>query len=179
MSDRQNLFFLSEGILSDVQLHEFWSGLVKPSQSLSLTCSLTGFSITTNTYCWNWIQQIPGNKLKWMGHICYSGGTSSNPSLQCQTSITRETSKNQYFLQLYSVSTEDTATDYCARYTVWSLQCEPRYKTPFRATLHQQGSGSIHQALETYFGVGKTILPRNVTQDSCSTERNTVTKIFS
>uniref|UniRef100_UPI00406992F9 LayG-1133 heavy chain n=1 Tax=Mus musculus TaxID=10090 RepID=UPI00406992F9 len=99
----------------DVQLQESGPGLVKPSQSLSLTCTVTGYSITSD-YAWNWIRQFPGNKLEWMGYISYSGSTSYNPSLKSRISITRDTSKNQFFLQLNSVTTEDTATYYCARY---------------------------------------------------------------
>nr|32C2_B Chain B, IGG1 ANTIBODY 32C2 [Mus musculus] len=98
----------------DVQLQESGPGLVKPSQSLSLTCTVTGYSISSD-YAWNWIRQFPGNKLEWMGYISYSGSTSYNPSLKSRISITRDTSKNQFFLQLSSVTTEDTATYYCAR----------------------------------------------------------------
>uniref|UniRef100_UPI0039BD93CD Heavy Chain of GluN1 Fab, 4F11 n=1 Tax=Mus musculoides TaxID=60742 RepID=UPI0039BD93CD len=98
----------------DVQLQESGPGLVKPSQSLSLTCTVTGYSITSD-YAWNWIRQFPGNKLEWMGYISYSGSTGYNPSLKSRISITRDTSKNQFFLQLNSVTTEDTATYYCAR----------------------------------------------------------------
>lgn len=108
------LFTAFPGILSDVQLQESGPGLVKPSQSLSLTCTVTGYSITSD-YAWNWIRQFPGNKLEWMGYISYSGSTSYNPSLKSRISITRDTSKNQFFLQLNSVTTEDTATYYCAR----------------------------------------------------------------
>nr|1CF8_H Chain H, PROTEIN (CATALYTIC ANTIBODY 19A4 (HEAVY CHAIN)) [Mus musculus] len=97
----------------DVQLQESGPGLVKPSQSLSLTCTVTGYSITSG-YAWNWIRQFPGNKLEWMGYIRYSGDTRYNPSLKSRISITRDTSKNQFFLQLNSVTTEDTATYYCA-----------------------------------------------------------------
>uniref|UniRef100_A0A8C2QFZ3 Ig-like domain-containing protein n=1 Tax=Cricetulus griseus TaxID=10029 RepID=A0A8C2QFZ3_CRIGR len=103
------------GVLSQIQLQESGPGLVKPSQSLSLTCSVTGFSITTSGYGWHWIRQFPGKKLEWMGYIGYSGGTSYNPSLKSRISITRDTAKNQFFLQLNSVTTEDTATYYCAR----------------------------------------------------------------
>nr|6Y9B_H Chain H, Fab120.545 heavy chain [Mus musculus]6Y9B_I Chain I, Fab120.545 heavy chain [Mus musculus]6Y9B_J Chain J, Fab120.545 heavy chain [Mus musculus] len=98
----------------DVQVQESGPGLVKPSQSLSLTCTVTGYSITSD-YAWNWIRQFPGNKLEWMGYISNSGSTSYNPSLKSRISITRDTSKNQFFLQLISVTTEDTATYYCAR----------------------------------------------------------------
>uniref|UniRef100_A0A8C8VTS7 Ig-like domain-containing protein n=1 Tax=Peromyscus maniculatus bairdii TaxID=230844 RepID=A0A8C8VTS7_PERMB len=100
-----------------VQLQESGPGLVKPSQSLSLTCSVTGYSITTSGYYWHWIRQSPGKKLEWMGYIGSGGDTYYNPSLQSRISITRETSKNQFFLQLNSVTTEDTATYYCARHS--------------------------------------------------------------
>ena len=140
--DFQNIWltefiFLAAGVLSDVQLQELGPGMLKPSQSLSLSCSVTGFSITTSNYYWNWIRQTPGNKLEWMGYIDYSGGPYYNPSFQSRISITRDTSKNQFFLQLNSVTTEDTATYYCARYTVWRLQCGPRHKPPCSAALHQ------------------------------------------
>nr|3W2D_H Chain H, Monoclonal Antibody 3E2 Fab figment heavy chain [Mus musculus] len=98
----------------DVQLQESGPGLVRPSQSLSLTCTVTGYSLTSD-FAWNWIRQFPGNKLEWMGYINYSGYTNYNPSLKSRISITRDTSKNQFFLQLNSVTTEDTATYYCAR----------------------------------------------------------------
>ncbi|KAK7795216.1 hypothetical protein U0070_021429 [Myodes glareolus] len=110
------------GILSQIQLQESGPGLVKPSQSLSLTCSVTGFSITTNYYYWSWIRQSPEKKLEYIGHISYSGGTNYNPSFKSRISITRDTSKNQFFLQLNSLTTEDTATYYCARSTVKELQ---------------------------------------------------------
>ena len=129
MCDWQKLFFFTEGILSDVQLQESGPDLLKPSQSLSLTCSVTGYSITSGYY-WGWIRQFPGNKLEWMGHIHYGGSTYYNPSLTSWISITKDTSKNQFFLQLNSLTPADTATYFCARDTVCSLQCEPRHKPP-------------------------------------------------
>nr|7UVQ_C Chain C, Fab Heavy Chain [Homo sapiens] len=98
----------------DVQLQESGPGLVNPSQSLSLTCSVTGYSITSDYY-WNWIRQFPGNKLEWMGYITYDGTNNYNPFFKNRISITRDTSQNQFFLKLNSVTTEDTATYYCAR----------------------------------------------------------------
>ncbi|KAK7802161.1 hypothetical protein U0070_002755 [Myodes glareolus] len=109
------------GILSQIQLQESGLGLVKPSQSLSLTCSVTGYSITSGGY-WSWIRQSPEKKLEYIGYIHYSGGTNYNPSFKSRISITRDTSKNQFFLQLNSLTTDDTATYYCARGTVREIQ---------------------------------------------------------
>ncbi|KAK1327350.1 hypothetical protein QTO34_018105 [Cnephaeus nilssonii] len=100
------LFLLSAPrcVLSEVQLQESGPGLVKPSQTLSLTCTVSGFSITTSGYCWGWIRQPPGKGLEWMGRICSSGGTDYSPSLKSRTSISRDTSKNQFSLQLSSLN---------------------------------------------------------------------------
>uniref|UniRef100_G1QCA3 Ig-like domain-containing protein n=1 Tax=Myotis lucifugus TaxID=59463 RepID=G1QCA3_MYOLU len=114
------LFLLSAPrcVLSQVQLQESGPGLVKPSQTLSLTCTVSGFSITTTGYAWSWIRQPPGKGLEWMGNIWYDGDTYYSPSLKSRTSISRDTSKNQFSLQLSSISTEDTAVYYCARRTL-------------------------------------------------------------
>ncbi|KAK7802164.1 hypothetical protein U0070_002758 [Myodes glareolus] len=109
------------GILSQIQLQESGPGLVKLSQSLSLTCSVTGYSITSSYY-WSWIRQSPEKKLECIGYIGYDGSTNYNPSLKSRISITRDTSKNQFFLQLNSLTTEEKATYYCARGTVRELQ---------------------------------------------------------
>uniref|UniRef100_A0A286XZL7 Ig-like domain-containing protein n=1 Tax=Cavia porcellus TaxID=10141 RepID=A0A286XZL7_CAVPO len=106
------------GVLSQVQLQESGPGLVKPSQSLSITCTVSGFSITTTNYWWHWICQPPGKSLEWLGEISYDGNTKYNPSVKSRLSIARDTGKNQFSLQLTSVTTEDTATYYCARNTV-------------------------------------------------------------
>nr|7OX1_A Chain A, Heavy chain (Fab 7D6) [Homo sapiens]7OX1_C Chain C, Heavy chain (Fab 7D6) [Homo sapiens]7OX1_E Chain E, Heavy chain (Fab 7D6) [Homo sapiens]7OX1_H Chain H, Heavy chain (Fab 7D6) [Homo sapiens] len=98
-----------------LQLVESGPGLVKPSQTLSLTCTVSGGSITTGYYAWSWIRQPPGKGLEWMGFIARDGSTSYSPSLKSRTSISRDTSKNQFSLQLSSVTPEDTAVYYCAR----------------------------------------------------------------
>uniref|UniRef100_A0A8C9PB85 Ig-like domain-containing protein n=1 Tax=Spermophilus dauricus TaxID=99837 RepID=A0A8C9PB85_SPEDA len=119
-----------QGVLCQVQLQESGPGLVKPSQTLSLTCAVSGFSITTSGYCWDWILQPPGKGLEWIGEICSGGNTYYSPSLKSRVSISRDTSKNQFSLQLSSLITEDTATYYCARHTVRGPQCEPRQTPP-------------------------------------------------
>ncbi|ELW61560.1 Ig heavy chain V region 1B43 [Tupaia chinensis] len=125
-----------QGVLSQVQLQESGPGLVKPSQTLSLTCFVSGFSITTSGYYWHWIRQSPGKGLQWVGEISYSGVAKYNPALKSRSSISRDTSKNQLSLQLSSVTPEDTALYYCVGDTERRPQCEPRHK-PCRTQGHQ------------------------------------------
>nr|5XKU_C Chain C, HNIgGA6 heavy chain [Homo sapiens] len=99
---------------SQVQLQESGPGLVKPSETLSLTCTVSGGSISSGGYYWSWIRQHPGKGLEWIGYIYYSGSTDYNPSLKSRVTISVDTSKNQFSLKLSSVTAADTAVYYCA-----------------------------------------------------------------
>nr|NDP08645.1 immunoglobulin mu heavy chain [Bos taurus] len=109
------LFVLSapRGVLSQVQLRESGPSLVKPSQTLSLTCTVSGFSLST--YGVGWVRQAPGKALECLGGISNYGMTGYNPALKSRLSITKDNSKSQVSLSLSSVTTEDTATYYCAK----------------------------------------------------------------
>nr|NDP06519.1 immunoglobulin mu heavy chain [Bos taurus] len=109
------LFVLSapRGVLSQVQLRESGPSLVKPSQTLSLTCTFSGFSLSN--YGVGWVRQAPGKALECLGGISRSGTTGYNPALKSRLSITEDNSKNQISLSLSSVAAEDTATYYCAK----------------------------------------------------------------
>nr|NDP13116.1 immunoglobulin mu heavy chain [Bos taurus] len=108
------LFVLSapRGVLSQVQLRESGPSLVKPSQTLSLTCTVSGFSL--KTYAVGWVRQAPGKALECLGGVSM-WKTGYNPALKSRLSITKDNSKSQVFLSLSSVTTEDTATYYCAK----------------------------------------------------------------
>uniref|UniRef100_G3U7Y1 Ig-like domain-containing protein n=1 Tax=Loxodonta africana TaxID=9785 RepID=G3U7Y1_LOXAF len=101
------------GALSQVKLQESGPGLVKPSQTLSLTCAVSGFSLTS--YGVGWVRQAPGKGLEWVGVIWYNRNKNYNPTLKSRFSITRDTSKSQVYLKLTSVNLENTAMYYCAR----------------------------------------------------------------
>nr|NDP06844.1 immunoglobulin mu heavy chain [Bos taurus] len=113
------LFVLSapRGVLSQVQLRESGPSLVKPSQTLSLTCTVSGFSLSS--YIVIWVRQAPGKALECVGCIAGGGTTGYNPTLKSRLSITKDNSKSQISLSLSSVTTEDTATYYCLKST-WS-----------------------------------------------------------
>nr|NDP11190.1 immunoglobulin mu heavy chain [Bos taurus] len=109
------LFVLSapRGVLSQVQLRESGPSLVKPSQTLSLTCTVSGFSLSS--YAVGWVRQAPGKALECLGGINAGGDTGYNSALKSRLTITRDRSKSQVSLSLSSVTTEDTATYYCAK----------------------------------------------------------------
>jgi hypothetical protein len=139
------LFCLTEGVFcslfpgvqSQVQLQESGPGLVKPSETLTLTCTITGFSLSS--YHMHWIRQPPQKGLELVGVIWNDGKTGYNSAPKSRLSITRDTSKNQVTLALSSLIAEDTAMYYCARDTVRRLHCEPRHKPPFKGAHDQQG----------------------------------------
>nr|NDP06349.1 immunoglobulin mu heavy chain [Bos taurus] len=116
------LFVLSapRGVLSQVQLRESGPSLVKPSQTLSLTCTVSGFSLSS--YGVGWVRQAPGKAVECLGGINGGGGTQYNPALKSRLSITKDNSKNQVSLSLSSVTTEDTATYACARHFTGTLR---------------------------------------------------------
>nr|NDP18554.1 immunoglobulin gamma heavy chain [Bos taurus] len=112
------LFVLSapRGVLSQVQLRESGPSLVKPSQTLSLTCTVSGFLLSDNNV--NWVRQAPGKAPEWLGIMRSDGSTNYNPALRSRLSLTKDNSKSQVSLSLSSTGSEDTATYYCGR--CWS-----------------------------------------------------------
>uniref|UniRef100_UPI0028FC33C8 Immunoglobulin heavy chain variable region n=1 Tax=Bos taurus TaxID=9913 RepID=UPI0028FC33C8 len=98
-----------------VQLRESGPSLVKPSQTLSLTCTVSGFSLSR--YQVSWVRQAPGKALECLSSISAGGSTGYNPALKSRLSITKDNSKNEVSLSVSTVTPEDTATYYCAKYT--------------------------------------------------------------
>nr|NDP10036.1 immunoglobulin mu heavy chain [Bos taurus] len=109
------LFVLSapRGVLSQVQLRESGPSLVKPSQTLSLTCTVSGFSLSS--YGVVWVRQAPGKALEYLGGSGGGGTTFYNVALKSRLSITKDNSRSQVSLSVSSVTTEDTATYYCGK----------------------------------------------------------------
>nr|NDP18410.1 immunoglobulin gamma heavy chain [Bos taurus] len=114
------LFVLSapRGVLSQLQLRESGPSLVKPSQTLSLTCTVSGFKLSN--YGVGWVRQAPGKALECIGGISSGGTTGYNPALKSRLSITKDNSKSQVSLLLSSVTIDDTATYYCAK-SIYSM----------------------------------------------------------
>ncbi|ERE73173.1 ig heavy chain V-II region SESS-like protein [Cricetulus griseus] len=104
-------------VLSQVTLKESGPGLVQPSQTLSLTFTFSGFSLSTSGMGVGWICQPTGKGLEWLSNIWWNDDKYYTPSLKSRLTISKDTSNNKVFLKIARVDTADTATYYCAQGT--------------------------------------------------------------
>uniref|UniRef100_A0A3B1KBH2 Ig-like domain-containing protein n=1 Tax=Astyanax mexicanus TaxID=7994 RepID=A0A3B1KBH2_ASTMX len=98
-----------------VQMLHSGSTVVAPGQSTTLTCRVSGYSLSDSSYCTDWIRQPAGKALEWVGEICGSGSTYYSDKLKSRFEVTRDSSSSTLYLQMTNLKSEDTAVYYCAR----------------------------------------------------------------
>jgi hypothetical protein len=109
--------FLSTGVHSQVQLQQPGTELVKPGASVKLSCKASGYTFTS--YWMHWVKQRPGQGLEWIGNINPSnGGTNYNEKFKSKATLTVDKSSSTAYMQLSSLTSEDSAVYYCARHSV-------------------------------------------------------------
>ncbi|KAF5896132.1 immunoglobulin heavy chain variable region, partial [Clarias magur] len=93
------------------------SVVIKPGETLTITCKVSGASITDSSshYGTHWIRQPAGEALEWINTIYFNGEIYSTDSLKNKFAVSRDTSSNSVILQGQNMQTEDTAVYYCAR----------------------------------------------------------------
>ena len=109
--------FLSTGVHSQVQLQQPGAELVKPGASVKMSCKASGYTFTS--YNMHWVKQTPGQGLEWIGYIYpYNGVSSYNQKFKGKATLTVDKSSSTAYMQLSSLTSEDSAVYYCARHSV-------------------------------------------------------------
>ncbi|KAL8177249.1 UNVERIFIED_CONTAM: hypothetical protein K2H54_043750 [Gekko kuhli] len=132
------LLSIAPGTFPSPQLTQSGPAVVKPGGSFKLTCTVSGAQVSD--YYWNWNRGFPGQHLEWLGFIrsTSAGGTTHyNPAFSGRISISRDTSRNEVYLQLSSLMAADTAAYYCARHTERQSNGVPRQKPHSDSTTHK------------------------------------------
>nr|7C81_H Chain H, Heavy chain [Mus musculus]7CMK_H Chain H, Heavy chain [Mus musculus] len=97
-----------------VQLQQSGSELVRPGASVKLSCRASGYTFTT--YWMHWVKQRPGQGLEWIGNIYpHSGNTNYDERFKSKATLTVDTSSSTAYMQLSSLTSEDSAVYYCTR----------------------------------------------------------------
>ncbi|KAJ7989661.1 hypothetical protein DPEC_G00306850 [Dallia pectoralis] len=101
-----------------LELNQPSSLLVKPGESLTITCNVIGYSVSDGSisYATGWIRKPAGKPMEWISHIWDNGDIYKKDSLKNKFSISRDASSNSVSLQGNSLIPEDTAVYYCARH---------------------------------------------------------------
>ncbi|NXN12478.1 HVD34 protein, partial [Indicator maculatus] len=103
------------GALFQVQTEASGPTVGKISESLMLTCYVSGVLINDSSYAWDWVRQTPSRDLQ---HIAlqypFTGLQHIASSFQTQVTISADLSRNQLLLKVLSLSAADTGTYFCS-----------------------------------------------------------------
>uniref|UniRef100_A0A8C5WDQ5 Ig-like domain-containing protein n=1 Tax=Leptobrachium leishanense TaxID=445787 RepID=A0A8C5WDQ5_9ANUR len=96
-----------------VTLDQPGSTVVKPSETLKMTCTV---SVSISGTYWAWIRQKTGSGLEYIGYIYGVGSTSYAPTFQGKVTFTGDASKNELYFEMSNMRNEDSGIYYCVRH---------------------------------------------------------------
>ncbi|KAL8177302.1 UNVERIFIED_CONTAM: hypothetical protein K2H54_044510 [Gekko kuhli] len=104
---------------SEIVLTQSGPEVKRPGESTRLTCSTSGFDLSS--YTMHWIRQPPGKGLEWLLYYYSPSSNSYSPSIRGRFTASKDSSN--LYLRMDNLKQDDTAVYYCARHTVngsWS-----------------------------------------------------------
>nr|3WIH_H Chain H, anti-human ROBO1 antibody B2212A Fab heavy chain [Mus musculus]3WIH_I Chain I, anti-human ROBO1 antibody B2212A Fab heavy chain [Mus musculus] len=100
----------------EVQLQQSGPELVKPGASVKISCKASGYTFTD--YYMNWVKLSHGKSLEWIGDIVPNNGdTTYNQNFRGKATLTVDKSSSTAYMELRSLTSEDSAVYYCARFS--------------------------------------------------------------
>ncbi|KAK7802174.1 hypothetical protein U0070_002768, partial [Myodes glareolus] len=92
------------------QLQQSGPELVRPGTSVKISCRA---SDDITNYFISWVKQRPSHGLEWIGRIYpANGNTNYNQKFQGKATLTADTSSNTAYMELRSLTSEDSAVYY-------------------------------------------------------------------
>ncbi|KAI3359984.1 hypothetical protein L3Q82_014316 [Scortum barcoo] len=111
------LLLVAGSCVNSIDLIQPDSMVVQPGQSLTITCQVSGYSLTDNSYATAWIRQCEGKPMDWIFEMWGGGSFYQNDALKNKFSYSRDTSAGTMTIKGLNLQPEDSAVYYCARET--------------------------------------------------------------
>uniref|UniRef100_A0A669F3V3 Ig-like domain-containing protein n=1 Tax=Oreochromis niloticus TaxID=8128 RepID=A0A669F3V3_ORENI len=103
-----------QGVWSEVKLEQSPSEVKRPGERVKMSCIISGYTLTQHYL--HWIRQRPGRALEWIGRMD-TGKNSAiyGSTFQSRFVMTEEDSSSKQYLEINSLTAEDSAVYFCAR----------------------------------------------------------------